>query len=73
MGMKSTVLHPDILDRIFSYIEENKISKAKFGRLAMNDPSFVYNIEAGRELRMKTQARVRQFLSEPISQRGDAA
>jgi len=58
------IAHPDLLADILAHCEAVGLSRAEFGRQAMNDPRFVYDLEAGRECRRATVERVRGFMSE---------
>lgn len=52
------IVHKALVADILSAISRAKMSKAEFGRLAVNDPRLVYDLEKGRELRINTQDRV---------------
>jgi homoserine dehydrogenase len=45
-----------------AYIAEAKLTPTAFGRVAINDPNFVFNLRTGREPRRDTIARVRSFM-----------
>lgn len=53
---------PELLDAVAAHIEATGISKSAFGEKAVGDPRFVFDLEAGRECRRKTEARVRDFI-----------
>jgi 2,4-dienoyl-CoA reductase-like NADH-dependent reductase (Old Yellow Enzyme family) len=44
--------------RIELYLRKNRIAPTRFGREAVNDPRFVFDLRKGRELREKTVNRV---------------
>lgn len=48
--------------RIELYLRRNRMSPTRFGRDAVNDPRFVFDLRNGRELREKTVARVAAWL-----------
>jgi hypothetical protein len=52
-----------LLDDIKLFCETHAISIWQFGELAMNDKSFVKNIEAGRRMWPETEAKVRRFMA----------
>lgn len=52
----------DLVEAVQRFCEQHDFSKSKFGEQALNDPSFVADLEAGREPRRKTVARVLQFI-----------
>lgn len=56
--------HPDLLAEILAFCEASGLSRAEFGRQAMNDPRFVYDLDAGRECRRATIERARTFMRE---------
>lgn len=58
----NTPAHPELLARIDRFCAEHGISRSAFGDKAMNDPRFVFDLEAGRELRRKTADRVEAFI-----------
>lgn len=62
--MSSAPAHPELLAEILAYCEANGLSRAEFGRQAMNDPRFVYDLEGGRECRRATVERARGFMRE---------
>jgi hypothetical protein len=62
-SMSEPTPHPELLREILSFCEERGIPKSVFGRAAVKDASLVTQIEAGRELRMRTIARVRDFMA----------
>lgn len=61
--MNTPVSHPEMLSRILAYCEANEISKAEFGRAALGDPRFVYDVETGRECRRATRDKVDKALA----------
>lgn len=60
----TSAAHPDLLADILAFCEAHGLSRAEFGRSAMNDPRFVYDLEAGRECRRATVERAREFMRE---------
>lgn len=48
--------------RIELYLRRNRMAPTRFGREAVNDPRFVFDLRNGRELREKTVARVCDWL-----------
>jgi hypothetical protein len=48
--------------RIELYLRRNRIAPTRFGREAVNDPRFVFDLRRGRELRKNTAARVARWL-----------
>ena len=60
--MTTEPAHPQLLAEITAYCEATGMSRTAFGACAVNDPSFVSDLEAGRECRMRTISRVRRFM-----------
>ena len=54
--------HPELLADIDKFCVESGMSRSAFGDKAMNDPRFVFDLEAGRELRRKSKQRVEDFM-----------
>ena len=51
-----------LLREVEKFLRMSKIPPARFGREAMGDPRFVFDLRNGREPRPRTIARIRQFL-----------
>jgi hypothetical protein len=51
-----------LLRRIERYLRRSGTPAAKFGREAMGDPQFVFDLRRGREPRGKTEARVASYI-----------
>lgn len=54
-----------ILGKVERYLRKHGMPATKFGRLAIRDPRLVGDLRNGRELRMRTLARVEAFLAAP--------
>lgn len=52
-----------ILGDIESFLTATGIAVSAFGKLALGDPLLVYQLRKGRELRIRTRARVRDFIN----------
>lgn len=52
----------DLITEIETFCRQNKMSKWDFGELALNDRPFVGQLEAGRDIRMSTVQRVREWM-----------
>lgn len=65
----------DDLDRfrheVEAYLRRSNLTPTAFGREAVSDPNFVFNLRAGREPRRDTATRVRSFMAR--EERGRAA
>ena len=48
----------ELLERIYEYLREERMTPSRFGRLAANDSRLIGDIKRGRELRPATRARV---------------
>ena len=53
----------DLLTQIEGFIESHRLSEWQFGEQAVNDRHFVRQLRAGRDLRMSTVAKVRDFMA----------
>lgn len=54
---------PTLLDDIKAFCETHGLSIWQFGELAMNDKSFVKNLEDGRRMWPETEAKVRRWMA----------
>lgn len=61
--IEQTPAHPDLLADIDKFCADAGMSRSAFGDKAMNDPKFVFDLEAGRELRRKSIRRVQEFMA----------
>lgn len=52
----------DLLPRIEEHIAANRLTATQFGRLALRDPRFVFDLRSGRRLRPATIAKVEAYL-----------
>lgn len=52
-----------LLQRIERHLKANRIPPARFGRDAVGDPCFVFDLRDGREPRQRTIARVSAYLA----------
>jgi len=52
-----------LLQRIEAYMKEHRVPPARFGRDAVGDPCFVFDLRDGREPRRRTIARVDAYLA----------
>ena len=62
--MGTTTVH--LLRRVEKYLKSSNTPAAGFGREAMGDPRFVFDLRRGREPRPRTIERVRAFLEAAI-------
>lgn len=54
---------PMLLDDIRAFCGTHELSIWQFGELAMNDKSFVKNLDDGRRIWPETEAKVRRFMA----------
>lgn len=64
---------PDLIQQIEEFMEAHQLSEWQFGEQAVNDRHFVRQLRAGRDLRMSTVAKVRQFMADRITAPQQAA
>ena len=55
-------IHADLLSDIEAFCAARGLSDSKFGMEAMGDPTFLWDVRAGRELRRATIRRVRDWM-----------
>lgn len=53
----------DLLGRIETYLQASGTRPTRFGRDAVGDPRFVFDLRAGRDPRPETRARVCDWLA----------
>ena len=64
--------HPELVSEILAFCGAKGMSKAEFGREAMGDMSFVYDIESGRrECLPRTVRKARDYIAAHLTT-GDA-
>ena len=56
------IKHPDLYAEIVAYCAARNVPRSRFGTEALNDPGFVNDLEAGRELRRGTIDAVRRYM-----------
>jgi hypothetical protein len=54
--------HDGLLERIERYIAAANLNPTLFGKLAANDPTLVFDMRGGRELRRKTRQRILEYI-----------
>lgn len=52
-----------LIDEIEAFLKAREMSATAFGRLALNDPPFVAQLRAGRDVKESTIERVRAFIA----------
>ena len=57
-------LKDDFVAEIRAFLAANRMDATMFGREAMNDPNFVFEVEHGRCVRVDTVEKVRAFMTE---------
>lgn len=53
-----------LLDRVEAHIKRLRMPPSRFGREAVGDPKFVFDLRRGRELRTRTVRRVLDYLDD---------
>ena len=56
-----------LLRAIEKHLRDRAVAPATFGRDAVGDPSFVFELRRGREPRLKTMRKVRLYMDQPTS------
>lgn len=57
------IAHPDLIAEIAAFCEATGMSKAAFGKAALGDPAFVYDLEGGRQCLPRTVAKARGYIT----------
>jgi len=73
MAMAALASDATILTEIETFRAAHGIAATAFGRRAIGDANLIANLEAGRELRRATEARVRSFMAGYIAPEQEAA
>ena len=60
-----------LLMRIERFLKKQHISPARFGREAVGDPCFVFDLRDGREPRSRTVIRVSKYIDQQESDFGE--
>lgn len=53
---------PPLIDTVKDFLAAHGMAPTTFGRLAMNDPHFVRDLESGRRMFAETEAKARNFM-----------
>lgn len=54
----------ELLEQVESYLARSRVPASTFGRMAIGDPRLVRDLRLGRTLRLRTQERVRNYLTQ---------
>lgn len=57
----------DLLQDVESFLTKHGLQPTTLGKTAMNDPNFVFDLRAGRDVLRSTEQRIRNFMSEYTS------
>ncbi len=52
----------DILTQIDAFCARHGLAETRFARMVLNDPSFVYRLRAGADIKRSTIVKVRKFM-----------
>ena len=52
-----------LIRKIDAFLRQTKMPQTRFGRLATNDPQFVFDLRRGRTPRPRTEKRVEHFMN----------
>lgn len=56
--------HRNLLSEIERFLDKHDMAPTRFGSLAMADPSFVSDLQQGRDIKWSTVEKVRAFMAE---------
>lgn len=62
-----------LLNEIEAFLASTGMSATAFGTKVLNDPPFVQQLRAGRDPKMSTAERVRQFIADFVLNAGPAS
>jgi|JI10StandDraft_1071094.scaffolds.fasta_scaffold364195_3 hypothetical protein len=54
----------DILAQIDAFCARHDLAETRFGRMALHDPSFVYRLRAGADVRRSTIMKIRKWMAD---------
>ena len=54
-----------LLDEVEGFLQAKEMTATGFGRAAIGDPNFVFDLRKGRDVRPETVDRVRSFMRAP--------
>lgn len=57
-----TMTHDPILEDVERYLAQSGLTPTAFGKAALGDPKFVFDLRDGRECRRATRERARAFM-----------
>lgn len=52
----------DFIDEIDAFLARTGMTETRFGISALGDPNFIFDLRSGRDVRLTTVERVRQFM-----------
>lgn len=56
-------LRDQVAQEIEQFMVTHELPPATFGRLALSDPTFVFDVREGRDLKSETIDRIREFMA----------
>lgn len=59
-------------DEVERFLSASQLSPTRFGKEALNDPNFVFDLREGRSPSLETVGRVLEFISAHTEQKGAA-
>ena len=65
----SPMTRAEFISEIETFIAKRKMTKTQFGRDCMNDPSFVFRLDDGRDPKMETVATVMAYMAKQRGKR----
>lgn len=51
-----------VLPDVEKFLQASQMTATAFGQRALNDPTLVHELRSGRECKLKTRARIREFI-----------
>lgn len=53
-----------LLTQIEAFCHRNRMTETRFGKSALNDPSFVHELRRGRDVKLSTAERVQAWMAD---------
>lgn len=53
-----------ILKQVEEFLEKHEMLPSNFGKMAVSDPTFVFDLRKGQDLKLSTVDKVRRFMSD---------
>jgi homoserine dehydrogenase len=62
------VMDDELVEQVEAFLQRTGMNATVFGKRALSDPTFVFDLREGREPRSSTRRRALQFIAEYINE-----